>query len=106
MDTKLAKRLTATMEKARGSKWKFAGFSSLGLFVGVYLYLNPYEKDLLPWVYERTVFVRCIAFFISIICGPLTLFFLVCLPTRIWERICDWQIKRIRDAVEKEERFD
>jgi hypothetical protein len=101
MDDESAKRAIATMERVRGSKWKAFGFCSLGLVVGMFLYFNPYEKDLMPLVQERTVFVKGMALVISMICGPLTLFFLVSLPTKVWERVCDWQIKKIREAVGK-----
>jgi len=99
MNQEEAEKQIATMERARGQKWKAFGFCCLGLFLGLYLFLNPYEKDLMPLVHERTVFVQYLGVFISIFCGPLALFFLISLPTKIWERICDWQIKKIRAAI-------
>ena len=87
------------MRKIRSSKWKYFGFCMVGFLIGIGIYLVPYLPSNLPFHFKEvtTTINKYVGLFLAVIYGPFAIFFGICLFTRIWERICDWNIKKIQD---------
>ena len=87
------------MRKVRSSKWKYFGFCMVGFLVGISLYLVSYPPSNLPFPFNESMtrIKTYVGLFLAIAYGPFVIFFGICLFTRIWERICDWNIKKIQD---------
>lgn len=87
-------------ERARGSKVRILLFCLFGFVVGMGGYFISY----LPTHWARVdvplkTFDKWAALTLAAIYGGAVIFFLVSLFTNIWERICDYKIKKFRDRI-------
>ena len=89
--------------KARRSKRKIFIFCLFGFFVGVGVYCAslylPVTPHLVKFKTIITLFEKIMGLGLVAIYGSAIIFFSISLFTNIWEKLCDYKIKKFQDKV-------